>query len=375
MKKRVIFLDRDGTLIKEPSDDYQLDSLEKLEFTPGVFRNLYRLRQYTGYELVVVSNQDGMGTASFPEVDFRLPHDKFITAFSNEGVEFDAVHIDPSLPEDQSPNRKPRTGMLTGYMEGDYDLENSFVIGDRITDIELAKNLGARGIMYGGEGMKEALSKRGLSEHTSLVSDDWDHIYRFIRSDLRRSKVKRVTGETEISVELSLDGEGRTEISTGLGFLDHMLEQLGRHGGVDLMVKATGDLNVDEHHTIEDTAITLGEAFLEALGNKRGIERYAFVLPMDDALASVAMDFGGRPWIEWQVEFKRERIGDVPTEMFFHFFKSFSDAARCNLNIKATGNNEHHMIESVFKGFAKAIRKAVMLDTESNRLPTTKGKL
>ena len=375
MKTRVIFLDRDGTLIKEPSDDYQLDSLEKLEFTPGVFRNLYRLRQYTGYELVVVSNQDGMGTASFPEVDFRLPHDKFITAFSNEGVEFDAVHIDPSLPEDQSPNRKPRTGMLTGYMEGDYDLENSFVIGDRITDIELAKNLGARGIMYGGEGMKEELSKRGLSEHTCLVSDDWDHIYRFIRSDMRRSKVKRVTGETEISVELSLDGEGRTEISTGLGFLDHMLEQLGRHGGVDLMVKATGDLNVDEHHTIEDTAITLGEAFLEALGNKRGIERYAFVLPMDDALASVAMDFGGRPWIEWQVEFKRERIGDVPTEMFFHFFKSFSDAARCNLNIKATGNNEHHMIESVFKGFAKAIRMAVMLDTDSNRLPTTKGKL
>ncbi len=375
MKTRVIFLDRDGTLIKEPSDDYQLDSLEKLEFTPGVFRNLYRLRQYTGYELVVVSNQDGMGTASFPEVDFRLPHDKFITAFSNEGVEFDAVHIDPSLLEDQSPNRKPRTGMLTGYMEGDYDLENSFVIGDRITDIELAKNLGARGIMYGGEGMKKELSKRGLSEHTSLVSDDWDHIYRFIRSDIRRSKVKRVTGETEISVELSLDGEGRTEISTGLGFLDHMLEQLGRHGGVDLMVKATGDLNVDEHHTIEDTAITLGEAFLEALGNKRGIERYAFVLPMDDALASVAMDFGGRPWIEWQVEFKRERIGDVPTEMFFHFFKSFSDAARCNLNIKATGNNEHHMIESVFKGFAKAIRMAVMLDPDSNRLPTTKGKL
>lgn len=375
MKTRVIFLDRDGTLIKEPSDDYQLDSLEKLEFLPGVFRNLYKLRQFTGYELVVVSNQDGMGTASFPEVDFRLPHDKFITAFSNEGVEFDAVHIDPSLPEDQSPNRKPRTGMLTGYMEGDYDLKNSFVIGDRITDIELAKNLGARGIMYGGEGMKEELSKRGLSEHTSLVSDDWDHIYRFIRSDMRRSKVKRVTGETEISVELSLDGEGRTEISTGLGFLDHMLEQLGRHGGVDLMVKATGDLNVDEHHTIEDTAITLGEAFLEALGNKRGIERYAFVLPMDDALASVAMDFGGRPWIEWQVEFKRERIGDVPTEMFFHFFKSFSDAARCNLNIKATGNNEHHMIESVFKGFAKAIRMAVMLDTDSNRLPTTKGKL
>ncbi|MEN8229092.1 MAG: bifunctional histidinol-phosphatase/imidazoleglycerol-phosphate dehydratase HisB [Bacteroidota bacterium] len=375
MKKRVIFLDRDGTLIKEPSDDYQLDSLEKLEFMPGVFRNLYKLREYTAYELVVVSNQDGLGTASFPEVDFRLPHEKFITAFSNEGVKFDAVHIDPSLPEEQSPNRKPRTGMLTAYMEGDYDLENSFVIGDRITDMELAKNMGARGILYGGDGMKETLNKRGLSAYTSLVSDEWDHIYRFIRSDMRRSKVKRVTGETEISVDLSLDGEGRTEISTGLGFFDHMLEQLGRHGGVDLMVKASGDLNVDEHHTIEDSAITLGEAFFEALGNKRGIERYAFILPMDDALASVAIDFGGRPWIEWQVEFKRERIGDVPTEMFFHFFKSFSDAARCNLNIQATGNNEHHMIESIYKGFAKAIRMAVKLDPDSNRLPTTKGKL
>jgi len=375
MKKRVIFLDRDGTLIKEPPDDYQVDSLEKLEFVPGVFRNLYKLRKFTDFELVLVSNQDGMGTASFPEVDFRIPHEKFLNAFRNEGVEFDAIHIDPSLPEDHSPDRKPLTGMLTGYMQGEYDLENSFVIGDRVTDIEMAKNLGTRGILYGDPAMKKILQENGLSEHSILISDDWDHIYRFIRSQLRRARVHRVTGETEITVELSLDGEGNTEISTGLGFLDHMLEQLGRHGGLDLKVKTIGDLNVDEHHTIEDTAITLGEAMLEALGNKQGIERYSFVLPMDDALATVAIDFGGRPWTEWNVEFNREMIGDVPTEMFFHFFKSFSDAARCNLNIEATGNNDHHMIESVFKGFARVIRRAVMLDTDSNRLPTTKGKL
>jgi len=375
MKKRVIFLDRDGTLIKEPPDDYQVDSLEKLEFLPGVFRNLYKLVQYTDYELVIVTNQDGMGTTSFPEDEFNLPHDKFITAFENEGVSFDAVLIDPSLPEDESPNRKPGTGMLTDYLKGDYDLENSFVIGDRITDVELAKNLGSRAIVYGDQEMIEMLQEKGLSTHISLVSDDWDNIYRFIRADLRRSKVKRVTGETEITVEVSLDGEGRTEISTGLGFFDHMLDQLGRHGGLDLMVKATGDLNVDEHHTIEDTAISLGEALLEALGNKKGIERYSFVLPMDDALATVALDFGGRSWIEWNVDFSREMIGDVPTEMFFHFFKSFSDAAKCNLNIQATGKNEHHKIESVFKGFAKAIKKAAMLDPDSNRLPTTKGKL
>ena len=375
MKKRVIFLDRDGTLIKEPPDDYQVDSLEKLEFLPGVFRNLYKLRHYTDYELVVVSNQDGMGTDSFPEADFRLPHDKFITSFKNEGIEFDAVHIDPSLPEEQSPNRKPGTGMLTGFMEGEYDMENSFVIGDRITDIELANNLGTRAILYGTPALLEIIQEKGFSSIVALVSNDWDDIYQFIRSDMRRSKVIRVTGETEITVELSLDGQGKTEISTGLGFFDHMLEQLGRHGGLDLMVNANGDLSVDEHHTIEDTALTLGEAMLKALGDKRGIERYSFVLPMDDAQASVSVDFGGRPWIEWKVEFGRETIGDVPTEMFFHFFKSFSDAAKCNLNIEATGKNEHHKIEAVFKGFAKAIRKAVTLDPESNRLPTTKGKL
>jgi len=373
--KRVIFLDRDGTLIKEPPNDYQVDSLEKLEYLPGVFRNLYKLRNHTDYDMVIVSNQDGMGTSSFPEADFRLPHEKFLTAFRNEGVEFDAVLIDPSMPEDHSPNRKPETGMFTEYMNGGYDLKNSFVIGDRLSDIELAKNLGSRGILYVGPEQAEALKANGLEAYTALVSNDWDQIYGFIRSDLRRASVKRQTGETEILAEVALDGEGLTDISTGLGFFDHMLDQLGRHGGLDLTVKASGDLHVDEHHTIEDTALTLGEAILKALGNKRGIERYAFVLPMDDSLATVAIDFGGRPWIEWDVEFKREKIGDMPTEMFFHFFKSFSDAARCNLNIQAAGTNEHHKIEAIFKAFAKAVGKAVMLDPDNNRLPSTKESL
>jgi imidazoleglycerol-phosphate dehydratase/histidinol-phosphatase len=373
--KKVIFLDRDGTLIKEPPEDFQVDSLEKLEFIPGVFRNLHKLANYTDYELVIVSNQDGMGTSSFPEEDFRLPQEKFITAFRNEGVEFNAVHIDPSLPEDHSPDRKPGIGMLKGYMQGDYDLEKSYVIGDRITDIQLAKNLGAKGILYGGAEMKKVLEREGLNSVTVCISEDWDVIYSFIRSQQRRSSVSRKTGETDIQVELSLDGEGNTAISTGLGFFDHMLDQLGRHGGLDLNVKAMGDLHVDEHHTIEDTALAIGEAVIQALGNKRGIERYAFVLPMDDALASVAIDFGGRPWTEWKVDFNREKVGDVPTEMFYHFFKSFSDAAKCNLNIEASGSNEHHKIESVFKAFAKALGKAVKLDPDNNRLPTTKGRL
>lgn len=375
MKKRVIFLDRDGTLVKEPPVDYQLDSLEKLEFIPGVFRNLYKLRSFTDYELVIVSNQDGLGTESFPTEDFTPAHEKFLTAFRNEGVVFDREHIDPSMPEDNSPNRKPRTGMLTMYLEGDYDLANSLVIGDRLTDMELARNLGARGIFYGPESMGKEIEEKGLGALVDLVSDDWDQIYRHIRSRMRYSHISRKTRETDISVELSLDGEGKTAVSTGLGFFDHMLDQLGKHGGMDLKVDVKGDLNVDEHHTIEDTAITLGEAFRQALGDKRGIERYAFTLPMDDALVSVALDLGGRPWMEWDVEFKREMIGDVPTEMFFHFFKSFTDGALCNLNIKAEGGNEHHMIEAVFKGFARAIKNAVKLDPESNALPSTKGKL
>jgi imidazoleglycerol-phosphate dehydratase / histidinol-phosphatase len=373
--KKVLFIDRDGTLIKEPPVDYQVDSLEKLEFMAGVFRNLHKLRHFTDFELVVVSNQDGLGTDSFPEKDFKAPHEKFLETFRNEGVEFDAVFMDPSLPEENSPNRKPRTGMLRAYMEGGYDLANSFVIGDRITDIELAKNLGARGILLGEKKIKAELETAGLAAHADLVCEDWDQVYRFIRSRQRHAVIQRSSNETEITVMLSLDGEGQTRVSTGLGFFDHMLDQLGRHGGVDLEVEVKGDLHVDEHHTIEDTAIALGEAFHIALGNKRGIERYAFVLPMDDSLASVAIDFGGRPWIEWQAEFKREKIGDMPTEMFFHFFKSFSDAAKCNLNMEVKGSNEHHMIEGLFKAFARAVGMAVKLDPDSNSLPSTKGKL
>ena len=372
--KRILFIDRDGTLIKEPPADYQVDSLEKLEFIPGVFRNLFKLRHYTDFQLVVVSNQDGMGTPSFPEEDFRAPHEKFLEAFRNEGVEFDAVHIDPSLPEENSPMRKPRTGMLTAYMEGDYDLENSYVIGDRLTDMELARNLGSRGILLDSEGISKEIREAGLDSNT-LICSNWDQIYRTLRSQLRSAEIRRKTSETEIRVKLSLDGEGQTNITTGLGFFDHMLEQLGRHGGMDLDIQVEGDLRVDEHHTIEDTALALGEAFHQALGTKRGIERYAFVLPMDDSLATVAVDFGGRPWLRWKADFKREKIGDMPTEMFFHFFKSFSDAARCNLSMEVEGRNEHHMIEGLFKAFARALGQAVKLDPDSNRLPSTKGKL
>jgi imidazoleglycerol-phosphate dehydratase/histidinol-phosphatase len=373
--KKVLFIDRDGTLIKEPPVDYQVDSLEKLEFMPGVFRNLYKLRHFTDFELVVVSNQDGLGTDVFPENDFSAPHEKFLEAFRNEGVEFDAIHIDPSLPEDNSPNRKPRTGMLTDYMGGGYDLENSYVIGDRTSDMELAKNLGARGIFLGNEAVSSEAEADKLAALAEVICIDWDKVYRYIRTRQRRAEVKRKTNETEISVALSLDGEGHTEISTGLGFFDHMLNQLGQHGGLDLEVQVKGDLHVDEHHTVEDTAIALGEAFLQALGNKLGIERYAFVLPMDDSLASVAIDFGGRPWIQWNADFKREKIGDMPTEMFFHFFKSFSDAAKCNLSMEVKGENEHHMIEGLFKAFARTLGKAVKLDPESMQLPTTKGML
>jgi imidazoleglycerol-phosphate dehydratase/histidinol-phosphatase len=363
--KKVLFIDRDGTLIKEPPVDYQVDALEKLEFMPGVFRNLYKLRHYTDFELVVVSNQDGLGTAAFPEEDFLAPHNKFLEAFRNEGVEFDAIFIDPSLPEENSPRRKPRTGMLKDYLEGDYDLGASYVIGDRLTDMELARNLGSGGILLGTAGL----------EDSGVACNNWDQVYSYIRRQLRRAEVIRKTSETEIHLKLSLDGEGSTKISTGLGFFDHMLDQLGRHGGMDLEIQVVGDLDVDEHHTIEDTAIALGEAFDRALGSKRGIERYAFVLPMDDSLATVALDLGGRPWIRWNAEFKREKIGDMPTEMFFHFFKSFSDAARCNLSLEVNGLNEHHMIEGLFKAFAKALGRAAKLDPDSNRLPSTKGLL
>lgn len=375
MKQKVLFIDRDGTLIKEPPVDYQVDSLEKLEFLPGVFRNLFHIRQTTDYKLVIVSNQDGLGSDSYPMENYTKVQDKFIQAFKNEGIVFDEVLIDPSRPEDNSPDRKPGTGMVKHYIDGGYDLENSYVIGDRLTDLELAKNMGTKAILVADGSQMDAVRSSGLEEVCVLVSEQWDEIYRFIRASLRFATVSRKTGETDIRIELSLDGSGKADISTGLGFFDHMLDQIARHGQFDLLAKVDGDLHVDEHHTVEDTALALGDAFLRALGNKKGLQRYGFTLPMDDALASVAVDFGGRPWLVWEADFKREKVGDVPTELFFHFFKSFSDTAKCNLNIKAEGSNEHHKIEAIFKAFSKALRHAASLDLNSDELPSTKGTL
>lgn len=374
MKKKVLFIDRDGTLIDEPNDE-QIDSLEKLEFTPKVFRNLFFIRKNLDYELVIVSNQDGLGTASYPEETFWPAHNKMLRAFENEGIFFENILIDKSFPSENLPTRKPGTGLLTKYMGGDYDLQNSFVIGDRLTDIELAKNLGAKGILLNNGDLSEELEKKGLAGHCVLVSDDWDDIYACVAAPQRTAEVKRTTKETDISVKLNLDGTGVCNISTGLHFFDHMLNQIGRHAGVDLEINVKGDLEVDEHHTIEDTALALGEVFRGALGNKKGIQRYGFCLPMDDCLAMVAIDFGGRPWLVWDTEFTREKVGDMPTEMFMHFFKSFSDAAQCNLNIKAEGTNEHHKIEAVFKAMAKAIKMAIQRDLFNFELPSTKGKL
>lgn len=375
MKKKALFIDRDGTLIVEPPVTFQVDSLELLEFLPGVFRNLYNLRRLTGYELVIVSNQDGLGTPDNPMDKFELVQEKMLRCFENEGVQFDDILIDPSRPGDNSPNRKPGTGMLKEYMKGDYDLANSFVIGDRLTDVELAKNLGARGVLLGSADLQQQLRTKGLEGDCDLVAGSWDEIYRFIRASLRSSRVERTTSETDIHVELSLDGTGTSEISTGLGFFDHMLDQIARHGNFDIKIRVNGDLHVDEHHTMEDTALALGEAFLKALGDKRGIRRYGFTLPMDDSLATAAVDFGGRPWLVWEAEFKREKVGDVPTEMFYHFFKSFADTSKCNLHIKVEGSNEHHKIEAIFKAFSKALRGAVAFDPESDQLPSTKGAL
>lgn len=374
MKKKALFIDRDGTLIFEPKDE-QIDSLEKLEFIPKVFRNLFFIRKNLDYELVIVSNQDGLGTASFPKETFWPTHQKMLRAFENEGIIFDDILIDRSFPADNAPTRKPRTGLLTNYLNGDYDLHNSFVIGDRLTDIELAKNLGAKGILINPGDLAEELEKQNLASHCVLVSDDWDDIYACVAAPVRTAEVKRNTKETNIRVKLNLDGNGVCSISTGLHFFDHMLNQIGRHAGVDLEIDVKGDLEVDEHHTIEDTALALGEVFRTALGNKKGIQRYGFCLPMDDCLAMAAIDFGGRPWLVWDTEFKREKVGDMPTEMFMHFFKSFSDAAQCNLNIKAEGNNEHHKIEAIFKALAKAIKMAVQRDLFNFELPSTKGML
>ncbi len=375
MKKRVLFIDRDGTLIKEPPIDFQVDSLEKLEFLESVFRNLYFIRKKFDFELVIVTNQDGLGTASFPEKDFWPVQNKMLKAFENEGIIFDNIHIDKSFPEENVSTRKPGTGMLSRYYSEDYDLSGSYVIGDRLTDIQLAKNLGSMAIFLGSEDKLNEITDNQLTETCVCVASDWDSIYSFLVSTERTAIVQRKTVETDILVEIDLDGTGKAEISTGIGFFDHMLDQIARHSGVNLKIITKGDLHVDEHHTIEDTGIALGEALLKALGNKRGIERYGFVLPMDDCLAQVALDFGGRSWLVWQVEFKREKIGDVPTEMFFHFFKSMCDSAKMNLNIKAEGDNEHHKIEGIFKAFAKAIKNAIRRDVFSDVLPSTKGLL
>lgn len=374
--KRALFIDRDGTLVIEPPVDYQLDSLEKLVFYPKVFRNLYFIRKQLDFEFVMVTNQDGLGTDSFPEDTFWPAHDKMLKTLEGEGIRFDDILIDRSFPEENSPNRKPRTGMLGRYLSGEYDLANSYVIGDRLTDMQLAANLGAKGIWLRPD---DDEARQLLTENTAispvLITDDWDRITEYLFAGERRATIRRTTKETDIFVEVNLDGHGRTEISTGLGFFDHMLDQIGKHSGIDLTVRVKGDLEVDEHHTIEDTAIALGEVLLKALGDKRGIERYGYCLPMDDCLCSVALDFGGRPWLVWDAAFHREKVGDMPTEMFLHFFKSLSDAARMNLNIKAEGTNEHHKIEGIFKALARSIKMAIRRDIYRYELPSTKGTL
>ncbi|SHE97957.1 bifunctional histidinol-phosphatase/imidazoleglycerol-phosphate dehydratase HisB [Dysgonomonas macrotermitis] len=369
MKKRALFIDRDGTIVIEPPVDYQLDSLEKLEFYPKVIRNLYFIKKHLDFEFVMVTNQDGLGTASFPEETFWPAHNLMLKTLEGEGVTFEDILIDRSFPEDNAPTRKPRTGMLTKYLSGEYDLTHSFVIGDRLTDVELAKNLGSKAIF-----LREDMDiPTELKESCALQTNDWDKISEFLFAGERKAEVRRTTKETDIYIFLNLDGKGVCDIHTGLGFFDHMLEQIGKHANMDLTIQVKGDLQIDEHHTIEDTALALGEALAKALGDKRGIERYGYSLPMDDCLCSVALDFGGRPWLVWDAEFNREKVGDMPTEMFLHFFKSLSDAAKMNLNIKAEGANEHHKIEGIFKALARALKMAKQRDIFNYELPSTKG--
>ena len=373
--KKVLFIDRDGTLALEP-ENYQLDALEKLVFYPGMFQYLGRIAKELDYVLVMVTNQDGLGTDSFPEDTFWPTHDFMMTALKNEGINFSEVLIDKSLPADNAPTRKPKTGMLSAYLNNaDYDLENSFVIGDRVTDMELAANLGAKGILLQNDARMATAIPNALTDTIALKTTAWSEVYTLLKAGGRRVSHERKTKETAIEIDLNLDGTGESSIDTGIAFFDHMLDQLARHGGVDLKLTTKGDLEIDEHHTIEDTAIALGEAFGKALGDKLGIERYGFCLPMDDCLAQVSLDFGGRAWLMWNAKFKRELIGKMPTEMFFHFFKSFADGAKANLNIKAEGHNEHHKIEAIFKAFAKAIRAAINRDAEKLLLPSTKGQL
>jgi imidazoleglycerol-phosphate dehydratase / histidinol-phosphatase len=378
--KRILFIDRDGTLIKEAPPSYQIDSFDKLEFYPYMFEYMGKIARELDYELLMVTNQDGLGTVSFPEDTFWPVQNLVMKSLENEGIPFTGVYIDRSFPNDQAPTRKPGTAMLTQYMDNeDYDLENSFVIGDRITDVQLAKNLGCRAIWLNNEpglgGAEVQDTHHELEEAIALETTSWSQIYEFLKLGLRRVLHERNTSETQIRIDLNVDGSGKANIVTGLGFFDHMLEQIARHGKMNLTLRVNGDVHIDEHHTIEDTGIALGEAFARALADKRGMERYGFALPMDEADAKVLIDFGGRNWIVWNAEFKRERIGEVPTEMFFHFFKSFSDAARCNLNIECRGDNEHHKIEAIFKAFARSIRMAVRRDPMSNYLPSTKGVL
>ncbi|KAF2513807.1 bifunctional histidinol-phosphatase/imidazoleglycerol-phosphate dehydratase HisB [Flavobacterium foetidum] len=377
--KKVLFIDRDGTIVLEP-ENYQLDSLDKLEFYPKAFQYLAKIANELDYEFAMVTNQDGLGTDSFPEDTFWPTQNFILKAFENEGVVFDEIFVDRTFPHENAPTRKPRTGMLTKYLNNpEYDLANSFVLGDRLTDVELAKNLGAKAIFMNntdGIGSNEISGKREeLNETIVLQSMDWKTIYEFLKLEARSASITRKTNETDIYINLNLDGTGKSKIDTGIAFFDHMLDQISRHGQMDLEILVKGDLEVDEHHTIEDTAIALGEVFAKALGNKLGIERYGFCLPMDDCLAQAAIDFGGRNWLIWETEFKREMVGKMPTEMFYHFFKSFTDGAKANLNIKAEGINEHHKIEAIFKAFAKAIKVAVKRDTEKMILPSTKGML
>lgn len=371
--KRVLFIDRDGTIIVEPSVTYQVDTLEQLEFLPSVLRNLHFIRHKLDFEWAMVTNQDGLGSSVYPQKNFDNVQRKMMQTLTNEGIYFDKIFIDKSFPEDNLPTRKPGVGMLKNYFSDEYDLANSFVIGDRLTDVELAKNLGCKAILISAD--ENIVESNDLVEYCALQTTDWNRITDFLFAGQRTAKVERKTQETDILVEIDLDGSGKTKISTGLKFFDHMLDQIGRHSGADLKIIVKGDLEVDEHHTIEDTAIALGEALLSALGNKRGIERYGFTLPMDDCLCSVVLDFGGRPWLVYDAEFKREYVGDMPTEMLLHFFKSLSDAARMNLNIKAEGDNEHHKIEGIFKALAKSIKMAVKRDIYHYQLPSTKGKL
>jgi imidazoleglycerol-phosphate dehydratase / histidinol-phosphatase len=376
--KPVLFIDRDGTLIREPADE-QIDSFEKLEFYPDVFSNLKKICQELDFEIVMITNQDGLGTEVYPEDTFWPVHNFILDSFKNEGIVFEKQFIDRTFAKDNAPTRKPQTGLLTEYFSETYDLENSFVIGDRLTDIELAKNLGCKGIFINDEthlGENEiSVNKEELTPYIALETNRWKAIYEFLKAKQRIGSIVRNTNETKIEISLNLDGTGQSQIDTGIAFFDHMLDQIARHGQMDLNIKVNGDLEVDEHHTIEDTAIALGNVIHTTLGSKLGIERYGFCLPMDDCLAHVAIDFGGRNWLVWEADFKREYVGKMPTEMFMHFFKSFTDGAKCNLNIKAEGTNEHHKIEAIFKAFAKAIKMAVMRDVNKMILPSTKGTL